>query len=314
MAEKIIMPQGGQDIMEGRVLRWLKAEGDPVQKDEVFCEVETEKAVFEVESPADGVLLKIIAREGEKVPTFSVIGIVGEPGEAIDPEMLALAATLHDIGKVGIPDSILLKPGRLSDAEYQMMKQHTEIGANALAGAMAASQGATFLQAAHDIGDIGSEHAAIGVHLVNNNHAQVGEESPPAAVIRENALVQHVGVGENDVAPVADFSAQALRRVTIIRPCHKSDTQTLLVECIQPPQLVLGKRFQRENIKASGVRLILKPFQDRQVIDHGFTAGRRRGHNHIFTVPNLVDSPVLVLIQFLNPDSLKGPLNCRRVL
>ena len=60
MAEKIIMPQGGQDIAEGQVVQWLKSEGDEVKKGEVICEVETEKAVFEVESPADGVLLKII--------------------------------------------------------------------------------------------------------------------------------------------------------------------------------------------------------------------------------------------------------------
>lgn len=84
MAEKIIMPQGGQDITEGRVLRWHKAEGDPVKKDEVICEVETEKAVFEVKSPIDGVLLKIVVPEGKVAPIFSVIGLVGQAGESVD--------------------------------------------------------------------------------------------------------------------------------------------------------------------------------------------------------------------------------------
>jgi len=84
MAEKIIMPQGGQDIKEGRVLRWHKAEGDPVKKDEVICEVETEKAVFEVKSPIDGVLLKIVVPEGKVAPIFSVIGLVGQAGESVD--------------------------------------------------------------------------------------------------------------------------------------------------------------------------------------------------------------------------------------
>ena len=88
MATKIIMPQGGQDINEGTVVSWLKEEGDPVKKGEVICEVETEKAVFEVESPIDGVLLKIVAREGEKVPIFSVIGVVGEPGEKFDLDQI----------------------------------------------------------------------------------------------------------------------------------------------------------------------------------------------------------------------------------
>ena len=84
MAEKIIMPQGGQDIMEGRVVRWIKSEGDKVKKGEVICEVETEKAVFEVESPADGVLLKIIVPAGKVAPVFSTIGLVGEAGESVD--------------------------------------------------------------------------------------------------------------------------------------------------------------------------------------------------------------------------------------
>jgi pyruvate dehydrogenase E2 component (dihydrolipoamide acetyltransferase) len=86
MAEKIIMPQGGQDITEGRVLRWHKAEGDPVKKDEVICEVETEKAVFEVKSPMDGVLLKIVVPAGKVARIFSTIGFVGQTGERIELE------------------------------------------------------------------------------------------------------------------------------------------------------------------------------------------------------------------------------------
>ena len=86
MAEKIIMPQGGQDITEGRVVRWHKAEGDPVKKGEVICEVETEKAVFEVESPLDGVLLKIVVAEGKVARIFSAIGFVGAAGESVELE------------------------------------------------------------------------------------------------------------------------------------------------------------------------------------------------------------------------------------
>jgi pyruvate dehydrogenase E2 component (dihydrolipoamide acetyltransferase) len=83
MATTIIMPQGGQDITEGTVVNWLKQEGETVRKGEVICEVETEKAVFEVQAPADGTLLKILAQEGQKVPIFSVIGVMGDPGEDI---------------------------------------------------------------------------------------------------------------------------------------------------------------------------------------------------------------------------------------
>jgi len=84
MAEKIIMPQGGQDITEGRVVRWLKSEGDAVSKGEVICEVETEKAVFEVESPQDGILVKIVVPVGKVVKIFSTIGVVAAAGEKVD--------------------------------------------------------------------------------------------------------------------------------------------------------------------------------------------------------------------------------------
>jgi pyruvate dehydrogenase E2 component (dihydrolipoamide acetyltransferase) len=86
MAEKIIMPQGGQDITEGQVVQWLKSEGDEVKKGEVICEVETEKAVFEVESPADGVLLKIIVPAGQKAKVLSTIALVGAAGENVELE------------------------------------------------------------------------------------------------------------------------------------------------------------------------------------------------------------------------------------
>jgi pyruvate dehydrogenase E2 component (dihydrolipoamide acetyltransferase) len=99
MATDIIMPQGGQDITEGLVVRWFKKEGEPLQRGEVICEVETEKAVFEVEAPVDGVLLKIVAPAGAKVPVFSVIGIMGAPDESIDFDLpgTAPAPTGHAV-------------------------------------------------------------------------------------------------------------------------------------------------------------------------------------------------------------------------
>lgn len=87
MATQVIMPQGGQDINEGTVVKWLKSETDTIKKGDVLCEVETEKIVFEVEAPADGVLLKIVVPEGGLAPIFSTIAIIGEPGETLDFEI-----------------------------------------------------------------------------------------------------------------------------------------------------------------------------------------------------------------------------------
>ena len=84
MANKIIMPQGGQDLKFGTVVRWLKKEGDAVEKGELICEVETEKAVFEVNAPCTGFLIKIIIVDGEEAEILSPIGYIGEQGEQIE--------------------------------------------------------------------------------------------------------------------------------------------------------------------------------------------------------------------------------------
>lgn len=65
--------------------------------------------------------------------------------------MIYLTSPLHDIGKVGIPDSVLLKPARLSDREFDMMKQHTLIGAETLEAALLQHPEAAFLRMGRDI-------------------------------------------------------------------------------------------------------------------------------------------------------------------
>jgi putative two-component system response regulator len=65
--------------------------------------------------------------------------------------LIYLTSPLHDIGKVGIPDRVLLKPGRLSDREFEIMKTHTEIGARTLEGALTRFPGAKFLQMGRDV-------------------------------------------------------------------------------------------------------------------------------------------------------------------
>lgn len=74
--------------------------------------------------------------------------------DAIDGDYVRtiyLTSPLHDIGKVGIPDSILLKPGRLTADEFEIMKQHTLIGAQTLDAAMQAQPSAEYLRFARDI-------------------------------------------------------------------------------------------------------------------------------------------------------------------
>ena len=72
--------------------------------------------------------------------------------------LIYLTSPLHDIGKIGIPDSVLLKPGRLNDREFEIMKQHTVIGARTLEAALDQYPEAQFLRMARDIALAHHEH------------------------------------------------------------------------------------------------------------------------------------------------------------
>lgn len=92
MAFEIKMPQLGLTMEEGTVAKWLKQEGDSVKKGDVLLEITTDKLTSEIESEADGVLLKIVAEEGEDIPVKGLLGYIGEPGEQVGQASAPAAA------------------------------------------------------------------------------------------------------------------------------------------------------------------------------------------------------------------------------
>lgn len=77
------MPRQGNTVESCIILEWKKQEGDSIQEGEVLCEVETDKATFEVEAEAGGTVLKQFFEEGADVPVLTPIAVIGEPGEEI---------------------------------------------------------------------------------------------------------------------------------------------------------------------------------------------------------------------------------------
>ena len=97
MAFEIKMPQLGLTMEEGTVAQWLKQEGDTVAKGDVLLEITTDKLTSEIESEADGVLLKIVAKEGEDVPVKGLLGYIGEAGETVGDAAPAAAAAPAEV-------------------------------------------------------------------------------------------------------------------------------------------------------------------------------------------------------------------------
>ncbi len=83
MATSVIMPQLGESVVDGTILKWLKKEGETVAEFESLLEVETVKVTSEIPSPAAGVLLKIVIPEGETVLAQTILGWIGQPGEVL---------------------------------------------------------------------------------------------------------------------------------------------------------------------------------------------------------------------------------------
>ncbi len=117
MATDIIMPQLGESIAEGTVVKWLVSVGGMIEKDQSLLEVETEKVALEIPSPATGVLREIVVQEGEMVPVGTLLARI----ESAPPSEV--------INRVG---GVVVRPmeptpegeGRPSPAVRQLAKEH----------------------------------------------------------------------------------------------------------------------------------------------------------------------------------------------
>src|SRR6476646_3834087 len=71
------MPDLGEGVAEGEIVRWLVAPGQEVAEDELLCEIQTDKATVEIPSPAAGVVSRILAEEGAVVPVGDLLVVIG---------------------------------------------------------------------------------------------------------------------------------------------------------------------------------------------------------------------------------------------
>jgi pyruvate dehydrogenase E2 component (dihydrolipoamide acetyltransferase) len=97
VATEVILPRLGQGMESGTIVRWLKSEGEPVEKGEPLFELDTDKVTQEVEAESAGVLLKIAVAEGE-VPVGQTVAFIGAEGEAV-PETASNTVLQAEEGK-----------------------------------------------------------------------------------------------------------------------------------------------------------------------------------------------------------------------
>ncbi len=91
MVVEVIMPKMGETAEKGKIVKWLKKEGEKVEKGEPLLEIETEKTTIEVEARASGILRKVLAKEGEELPIATVIAYIGEKDEPLPEQTVRVS-------------------------------------------------------------------------------------------------------------------------------------------------------------------------------------------------------------------------------
>ena len=106
MAHNVIMPQMGESVAEGTIVRWLKAVGDEVDRDEPIFEITTDKVDAEIPAPESGVLLEIKVEAGETVEVGTLVAVIGAAGE----QPTASAAAPAEPAEVSAPEAVASTP------------------------------------------------------------------------------------------------------------------------------------------------------------------------------------------------------------
>ncbi len=103
MITKVMMPKLSEAMETGKVIKWLKKEGDPIKGGDVIAEIETDKANVEIEAFGSGVLRKILVGEGEQVPVGETIGVIADPADDIAAVAAGAPATRPPSAPAAVP-------------------------------------------------------------------------------------------------------------------------------------------------------------------------------------------------------------------
>ncbi|HEG43708.1 MAG TPA: 2-oxo acid dehydrogenase subunit E2 [Phycisphaerales bacterium] len=123
MAENIPMLALSPTMEKGVIVKWMKEEGDAVAQGDVLCEVETDKATMEYESPVDGTLLKIITAEGQSATIGDAIAVIGEQDEQVETlqkPQEQYAYVPEEIPQAPVPESELPETSTLPSAATKL--------------------------------------------------------------------------------------------------------------------------------------------------------------------------------------------------
>jgi pyruvate dehydrogenase E2 component (dihydrolipoamide acetyltransferase) len=128
MADPILMPKAGQTVTEAKIVEWRVKEGDALRRGDILFDMETDKAVTEAECHCDGVLLKILVREGETVPVLTPVAMMGKAGEVLSDSPADAGTSAPEISRVSAErETGPVQPGQEDTTSTPMSKMRQVI-------------------------------------------------------------------------------------------------------------------------------------------------------------------------------------------
>ena len=156
-------------------------------------------------------------------------------------------------------------------------------------------------QPPQDVADVRAEDAPVDVRLVDDDEAEVREDVAPAVVVRQDADVEHVGVREDEVRPLADLPAALALRVAVVdrRP------DALDLELVERPHLVLRERLRRVEVERAELGLLGERGEDGKVEGEALPARGPGRDDEVLSAAGGLPSLGLVRVERVDPASLE---------
>jgi 2-oxoglutarate dehydrogenase E2 component (dihydrolipoamide succinyltransferase) len=192
MATKVFVPRLGEGVDEVTITRWLKQEGDSIKELEPLLEVNTDKVDTEIPAPASGVILKIVAQEGQVGKVGELLAVIGQPGEAVDNNRLSVSSEKEQ-SQVTSQKSVEQKPAALD------LRPSTELGFISPVVAKIAAEHGINLNQVQGTGLNGRITKNDVLSFVESGKSKVGIQPtvhrPPSIVVGEgDQLIKHTPI------------------------------------------------------------------------------------------------------------------------
>jgi 2-oxoglutarate dehydrogenase E2 component (dihydrolipoamide succinyltransferase) len=256
MPTNVLMPQMGESIAEGTIVRWVKRVGDRVDRDEPLFEISTDKVDAEIPSPASGVLAEVRAKEGQTVPVNDIVAVImeGVPGQAgppPSPELERAPQPAAPASPARVEASAAAIPAPPPPASTEAARRQRS---SPLVRRIAAEHGVDVARiqgsgvggrvTKHDIldfiesaGEVATAGTAASVAPAVASPARTGDETVPMSVMRRR-IAEHMTASRRTSAHVHSVFEVDFSRVARIREAKRGEYERAGVKLTYLPFIV----------------------------------------------------------------------------